>query len=143
MDYEIHEVDGISHRHTIEYLNSLSPEIFPALTARHLEQGYWWLVYAGDDAIGFAGLVPFYPFPAIGYLKRCLVKPDHHGHGLQYRLMVARIAKAKRLGWTMLVSECGEDNGYSSCNFSRAGLERCEPEQRWGAEDSIYWIKKL
>jgi hypothetical protein len=143
MDYEIAEVDGIANRHTIEHLNSLSPEIFPTLTARHLERGHWWLVYAGDDAVGFAGLVPMTPFPNVGYLKRCLVRSGHHGHGLQHRLMAARELKARQLGWTMLVSECLESNSFSARNFARAGFIQVIPEQKWGAEGSVYWVKVL
>ena len=141
--YEIHEIDGIAHRHAIEYLNSLEPEIFPALTVRHLQDGFWWLVYLGDDPVGFAGMVEFVPFPNVYYLKRCYLKPSARGHNLQYRLMVARISKAKNIGCKMLVSECLESNSFSARNFARAGFERIEPEQRWGAEGSVYWVKVL
>ena len=143
MQYEIYPVDGIAHRHAIEYLNSLCPETFPALTVRHLQDGFWWLVYLGDDPVGFAGMVPFVPFDGVWYLKRCYLKPSARGHNLQYRLMVARIAKAKNIGCKMLVSECLESNSFSARNFARAGFERCEPEQKWGAPDSIYWAKVL
>ncbi len=139
--YELREVDGTACSDTLTYLNSLIPE-WPDLLPKHFENGFWWLVFFGGEAVGFAGMVPMSPFPDIGYLKRCYVAPDHHGHGLQYRLMVARIAKARQLCWTHIVSECSADNSYSANNFRRAGFELCEPEQPW-AKDALYWKKEL
>lgn len=151
MTYEIREIDGGLNRNIIEYFNTLDPQ-FPDLQDRHFDAGFWWLALRTDHpdalgeveaAVGFAGLVPFEPFAKIGYYKRCFVLPDHHGHGLQYRFMMAREAKAKSLGWDVVVSECGGDNTHSASNFRKAGFDRCEPEQRWGASGSIYWMKAL
>ena len=141
MTYEIHEVDGILNRETLEAFNALDP-YFPPLQDRHFKHGYWWLATKGDDPVAFAGIVPFEPCPRIGYLKRCLTKPDHYGHGLQFRLMSVRETKARQLDWTHLVSECLEENTYSAANFRRAGFVQTFPEQPW-AKDSIYWIKTL
>lgn len=139
--YALREVDGITHADEIHRFNQLVPE-WPPLQSRHFTDGYWWFAYLDENPVAFAGLVPFEPFPNIGYCKRCYVSPDHHGHGLQFRLLAARELKAKQLGWTHLVSECREDNFWSSANFRKAGFELCEPEQIW-AKDSIYWIKAL
>ena len=68
--------------------------------------------------------------------------PDHHGHGLQFKLIVARELKAKRLGWTHLVSECRVNNKYSTANFIKAGFIQCEPEQPW-ERDAVYWVKAI
>ncbi len=140
--YEISEVDGILNREVLEAFNALDP-YFPPLQERHIADGYWWLVYhKGHIPVAFAGMVEMNPFSGYGYLKRCLTKPDHYGHGLQFRLMCAREAKARQLGWTHLVSECLEENTYSSANFRRAGFVQTFPEQPW-AKDSIYWLKVL
>jgi len=138
--YEIAEIGGLDNSATIEHFNGLDP-IFPRLELKHLVNGYWWLAYQQDDPVAFAGMVPF-GLPGVGYFKRCYVKPDHHGRGLQYRLMAARELKAKQLGWTCLVSECGDGNTYSANNFRRFGFEQFEPEQPW-ASASIYWLKRL
>lgn len=143
MPYRINEVDGETHADEIRRFNSLTPEIFPLLKPNHLTDGFWWFAYLEDAPIAFAGLVAMTPFENYGYLKRCYVSPDHHGHGLQFRLMTAREIKAKQLGWTHLVSECAAGNRPSAGNFAKAGFSRCDPEQCWGAADSIYWIKKL
>jgi len=142
--YEISEVDGVEWQETLADLNARSPDIFPPLQPRHFSDGYWWIAFLNDDPVAFAGLVPFEPFPNVGYLKRCYVAPDHHGHGLQYRLMAMRELCARQLGWTLLVSECRADNSYSAANFRKAGFSLCEPEQRWADQDnSLYWVKHL
>jgi GNAT superfamily N-acetyltransferase len=139
--YQIHEVDGVTFSDRINTFNKLVPE-WPVLQQRHFTKGYWWLVYLNEKPVAFAGLVPFEPLPNIGYLKRCYVYPDHHGHGLQFRLMMARELKAKQLGWTHLVSECRVNNKHSSANFIKAGFIQCEPEQPW-ERDSVYWVKAI
>ena len=121
MPYQIQEVDGVTLSDTINAFNKLVPE-WPPLQQGHFTKGYWWLAYLGERPVAFAGLVPFEPLPNIGYLKRCYVNPDHHGHGLQFRLMVARELKAKRLGWTHLVSECRVDNKILHGQFHKSRL---------------------
>lgn len=145
MMHVIREVDGgdLEIAATLHRFNGMAPEMFPDLQLRHLESGYWWLVYFGEDPVAFAGMTPMEPFPNVGYLKRAYVLPDHRGHDLQLRLMITRETKARQIGWTMLVSECGQNNGPSARNFARAGYEVVEPEQRWGAPRSIYWAKRL
>lgn len=141
MPYQIREIPGTEFSDTLHKLNRAVPE-WPALQERHIDSGYWWLVLHGAEVVAFAGLTPMTPFPDVGYLKRCYVMPDHHGHGLQYRLMMARELKAKQLGWSMLVAECSESNIYSSSNFRKAGFERTDPEQPWAA-NAAYWVKSL
>jgi GNAT superfamily N-acetyltransferase len=141
MCYVMAEVDGVQCADTINDLNALEP-YFPPLLERHFTDGYWWIVHKGVEPAAFAGLVPFEPFKGYGFLKRCLVKPDHHGHGLQFRLMCARELKARQLGWSHLISECLACNSYSIANHRKAGFEPFEPEQPW-AKDSVFWIRTL
>lgn len=145
MPYRITEADGSNHlaAATIRRMNALAPEIFPALESHHLENGFWWLAYFEGSVVAFAGLCDMEPFPNVGYLKRAYVLPDHRGHGLQGRFMSLREAKAREIGWTHLVSECGAANRASARNFERAGYMRCDPEQKWGDLNSIYWKKSL
>lgn len=139
--YSLTEVDGVANADVLHQFNSLIDE-WPPLRANHITDGYWWIAYLEDEPVAFAGIVPFEPFPNVAYLKRCLVKPDHHGHGLQFRMLMARELKARQLGWTTLVSECRDDNLWSAANFRKAGFSRCEPEQSWAA-NSIFWVKYL
>src|ERR1700730_1485349 len=104
--YQLREVNcsHIRFAAVIYGFNSLVPE-WPRLLKRHLERGYWWLVGIDwEDPVAFAGMVPMEPFPNIGYLKRAYVLPAHRGHGLQRKLLAVREAKARELGWTLLIS---------------------------------------
>lgn len=145
MSYQIREVDARDPDviATLHRFNAMAPDCFPALQERHFDSGFWWLAYLENEPVAFAGLVPNVPFEGVGYLKRCWVNSDHYGHGIQYRMMLARELKARQLGWTMLVSECAADNGFSSNNFRRASYGQCEPEQKWGVPGSVYWVKRL
>jgi GNAT superfamily N-acetyltransferase len=140
--YQISEVDGVIFADEIIRFNAMVEE-WPKLQPRHFEAGYWWFAYLDDEPVAFAGLVPNEPFSNVGYLKRCYVCPDHHGHGLQYRLLLARELKAKQLGWTMLVSECGEMNRWSAANFLKCGFQRVDPEQPWTRTNDQYFAKMI
>lgn len=146
MPHIIREVDATYHAvaDVLHSFNALVPE-WPALEERHLSNGYWWLVYSEQRMlpVAMAGMVPFDPFDNVGYCKRCYIKPDARGEGLQLRLLYERIHKAREIGWKMLVSECHAGNSYSASNFRKAGFEMTDPEQKWGARDSIYWVKSI
>lgn len=146
-DYLIEEVCGFGCAEVLHYLNAQEPEtLFPRLKTKHLEYGYWWLARTrARDIIGFAGIVPMTPFSELGvwYLKRAYVVAAHRGNGLQTKFLSLREAKAREFGWKMLIAECGSDNATSASNFIKAGFSLTEPEQKWGAEDSIYFVKRL
>ena len=142
MSYTLHEVDGVFNADVIKQFNALVPE-WPPLQPRHFTDGFWWIAFHEDrEPIGFAGMVPMVPFPNVGFCKRCHIRPEHIGHGLQYRLLMAREARARQLSWTTLVSECSADNTRSARNFLRAGFVQIEPEQPW-ATDSLFFVKHL
>lgn len=141
-NYILKEVDGVAAGEVLEYLNKQNPE-FPELKRIHLDRGYWWLVRTWNKAIvGFAGMVQMIPFENVGYMKRAYISPAHRGNGLQLKLIKLREAKAREIGWTTLVSECGVKNLASQTNFLKSGFIECEPEQPWAA-DSVYFVKRL
>jgi GNAT superfamily N-acetyltransferase len=145
-EYRIREVAASRDRTIAAVLhgfNALAPETFPPLEPRHMERGHWWIAYHLGVPAAFAGIVPFEGFPGVGYLKRAYVMPKHRGRGLQRSLLEVREAKARHIGWTLLVSECSADNVFSARNFQRAGYTQFDPEQRWGAPNSVYWKKDL
>ncbi len=145
--YYIHEVDSRDPHiaYTIVRLNALSPDIFPQLEERHLDNGHWFFAFLDEETepAAFAGFTTFEPFKNVAYFKRCWVRD--HGHGLQLRLMTHREIRCRQLGFTHIVSDCGAGNSYSARNFRRSGFETCDPEQRWAEKEgpSLYWIKTL
>jgi GNAT superfamily N-acetyltransferase len=146
MTYKIREVDASDEETAdlIHEFNRSSDLKFPKLVEDELEgvNCFWWLGYYGDEPIAFAGMVPSRLYPNAGYLKRSGVFPEHRGNGLQLRFFRAREQKARKIGWTMLVSETVTENIHSANNFIRAGYRLFEPKEKW-ARDSIYWKKDI
>lgn len=143
-DYYIREIDPIVSADALHWLNEMEPGAFPPLEQKHFERGYWWMAYSLDGhAAGFAGIVPMEPFPHTGFLKRGYVLPDHRGNGLQMKFIRLREQKARKVGWTTIVTDVGSINSYSQTNLERAGYVRCNPEQPWGPKGSAYYVKRL
>lgn len=142
--YRIREVDGGDDdiAETIRWFNDLVDSSFPAITDAELDTGFWWLAYLDKEPVAFAGMTPARKEPNVGYFKRAGVHPKHRGKGLQVRLMRVREQKARKLGWTHLVSEC-TNTPYSANNFIKAGFEIYQPANPWAFDNSIYWWKRL
>lgn len=141
--YRIREVDG--HEEEIaDTLKELHTETFQD-TAPQIDpnSGFWWLCYFdGDTPVAFAGLEPSAVWDDVGYLNRSGVIKAHRGNGLQLRLIRAREAKAKRLGWAVMRTDT-TDNIPSANTLIRAGYRLFEPNVRWAFENSLYWRKEF
>jgi GNAT superfamily N-acetyltransferase len=105
-------------------------------------EGHWWVVYHAGSLVGFAGMKKSESTPNAGYFQRSGVMKDHRGHGLQRRLISARERKARKLGFTQLVTDT-TDNFYSARNIKRAAFEEFTPLVPWGSKETIYWRKRL
>jgi GNAT superfamily N-acetyltransferase len=143
MPYKITEVDGEKFTDEIQRFNGLFKKDFLPLKPRHFQDGYWWLVHQGIQLVAFAGMVPFEPFPRVGYLKRAAVLPAHRGKGLQGRLVALREERARAsTDWTHMVTETSLENPASSNSFVRAGYKLVEAERPW-AKETLFWRKAL
>lgn len=142
-NYNIIKVDGQKHAEEIQRFNGLFKKDFLPLKPKHLAKGFWWLVYHGVETVAFAGVVPFDPFPRVGYFKRVAVLPgEHRGCGLQKQLMETLEAEVRiSTDWTHIVSDTHRDNIASANNFIRSGYVLCEYE-RW-EKDFLIWKKTL
>lgn len=140
--YLIREVDA-SEEEIADLLQTMNAETkgFPRLDEEALE-GFWWIASHENKAIGFTGLVPSAQWAGVGYLKRSYVDPVHRGKGLQLKFFKLRERKARRIGWTHLVSDC-TCNVHSANNFIRAGYHLYEPNKPWGYPETLYWRKAL
>jgi phage terminase large subunit len=61
---------------------------------------------------------------------------------LQLRLMRTLEARARRSGWSSIVSDT-TDNLASANNFIRAGYRLYRPQCRWGWPKTLYWRKPI
>lgn len=142
MTYRIREVDASDEEiaETIRRMNEHTD--FPDLTEEDLDIGHWWLVYLNSDPVAFAGMMPSHQWRHVGYFVRAGVDAAHRGHGLQIRLMRVRINKARKLGYSHVVSDC-TDTIWSANNFIRAGFKLYEPKSPWAFQHTLYWKKTL
>jgi GNAT superfamily N-acetyltransferase len=140
--YRIREVDGrddeiaeiLTELHHLTFLNGASVPSF--------DGGHWWLAYLGAVPVAFAGVVPSTHVRNAGYFCRVGVLQRHWGYRLQLRLMRAIEARARRNGWSCLVSDT-TGNIVSANNFIRSGYQMFWPHYPWAFPDTLYWRKRI
>ena len=140
--YRICEVDGRDDEiaDVLTELHGLT--FFSGASIPPFDEGHWWLAYRETTPVAFAGVVPSTHVRNAGYFCRVGVLQRHWGHRLQLRLMRAMEARARRNGWTCVVSDTTR-NIVSANNFIRAGYRMYGPPHPWAFPDTDYWRKSL
>src|SRR5262249_60207638 len=107
--YRICEVDGEDEEvsETLSDLHRLT--FFESAPLPSFDWGHWWLALYGHAAVGFAGLVPSTHAVDAGYFCRVGVTKKHCGNSLQLRFMRALELRARRNGWSWIVSDTTEN----------------------------------
>ncbi len=140
--YRIREVDG----HDDEVADVLTDlhrlTFFDGAPVPEFDQGHWWLVYNEAVPVAFAGVVPSTRAHNAGYFCRVGVLKRHCGNALQLRLMRALESRARRVGWSSVVSDTTA-NLISANNFIRAGYRMYQPLYPWGYPNTLYWRKSI
>jgi GNAT superfamily N-acetyltransferase len=138
--YRIREVDGLDDdiADTLTELHRLT--FFSGACIPKFEHGNWWLVSYENMPVAFAGVVSSTHASNAGYFCRVGVLRKHVGNGLQVRLMRTMEARARRNGWTRVVSDT-TDNLVSANNFIRAGYRLYQPRLPWAFPNTLYWRK--
>lgn len=107
-----------------------------------IANAHWWLAWKDGEPVAFAGMTEYQPTQScVLYLSGVL--PEHRGNGLQRRLIRAREAKAKRLGYQRIVTYTWVANLPSQRNLEACGYEVYRPDREWGAVGSVYYEKRL
>jgi GNAT superfamily N-acetyltransferase len=138
--YKIREVDGDDEHEALTELHAITFENH-AKQAKY-DEGYWWLAHWSDAPVAFLGAKQSILNDTTGYFYRVGVHPKHRGHWLQLRLMWAMEKKARKIGWTRIVTDT-RDNPHSANNIIRAGYKMFTPDKPWGHSDAQYWTKDL
>lgn len=125
-----------------QLLVKLHKQCFPHDVFPDFNIGFWWIAYDGDKPIGFCGMKASSQWVETGYMNRAGVINNYRGKGLQRRMIRVRVAKAKKLGWTTVVTDT-TDNPESGNNLFRCGFKMYEPRNPWANDNSIYWRRKL
>lgn len=145
MTYRIREVDADDEEiaDILTVLHKLT--FFDEAPLPNLDEGHWWIGYRGNkslEPVSFASIIPSDRYPRTGYFKRVGVLSAHRGQRLQARHMRAIEARAKRNGWSRIISDT-TDNPHSANNFIATGYRILTPEFPWAFPRSIYWTKHL
>jgi GNAT superfamily N-acetyltransferase len=140
--YRIREVDGRDDEiaDVLTELHGLT--FFSGASIPRFDEGHWWLAYRETTPVAFAGVMPSTHVRNAGYFCRVGVLQNHWGQRLQLRLMRAVEARARRNGWTCVVSDTTR-NIVSANNFIRAGYQMYVPPHPWAFPDTLYWRKSL
>ena len=121
----------------------LQKKILPSDNIYKPDRGHWWIAYAADGKpVAFAGLVRSIKWTDTGYLCRAGVMDGFTGHGIQLRLIKARLAQAKKLGWNWCITDT-TNNPASSNSLINAGFKLYTPGQPWSYKNALYWKRKL
>jgi GNAT superfamily N-acetyltransferase len=140
--YRIREVDGrddeiadiLAELHRLTFFGGASVPPF--------DGGHWWLAFSEATPVAFAGVMPSTHVRNAGYFCRVGVLQRHWGRRLQLRLMRAMEARARRNGWTCVVSDT-TGNVVSANNFIRGGYRLYRPPLPWAFPETLYWRKDL
>ena len=101
----IRKVDIRNSSH-VSVIKHLQKEILPSDNLYKPDHGHWWVAYTETEKpVAFGGLVRSMVWTDTGYLCRSGVLDEYTGHGLQKRLIQARIKQAKKLGWNWVITD--------------------------------------
>jgi GNAT superfamily N-acetyltransferase len=140
--YHIREVDGRDDEVADVLAELHSATFFDGASVPAFDRGHWWLAYCERTPVAFAGAVSSTHVRNAGYFCRVGVLQRHWGQCLQLRLMRALETRARRNGWSCVVSDT-TGNVVSANNFIRAGYRMYQPPSPWAFPDTLYWRKGL
>jgi GNAT superfamily N-acetyltransferase len=124
-------------------LTFLQRKILPEDTPYKTDRGHWWIAYAEcGKPVAFAGIVRSTRWTDTGYLCRAGVMDGFTGHGIQKRLIKARLMQAKKLGWNWCITDT-TDNPASSNSLIACGFKIYTPGSPWSFRNAIYWKYKV
>jgi GNAT superfamily N-acetyltransferase len=137
--YTVKEVDGAEEDETINALHKLC---LPHDELPSVHDGWWWLAYANDVAVGYACMRDAKSEENAAFLAIAGVVPEHRGKGLQRRLIRVRVQKARRLMKRAVISYT-MDNAPSGNNLIACGFRLYDPDKRWEGGDVTYWRRQF
>jgi GNAT superfamily N-acetyltransferase len=142
MQFTIKKVD-LRNPSLVTLICYLQKKILPSDNIYKPDRGHWWIAYAADGKpVAFAGLVRSIKWTDTGYLCRAGVLDDYTGHGLQKRLIIARVKQARKLGWNWCITDT-TNNPASANSLINAGFKIYTPGQPWSFRNAIYWKYKV
>jgi GNAT superfamily N-acetyltransferase len=136
----VHNPQDLDHVHDLDRI------CFPRESEVRLAHTQWWLVRTGGAGapVAYAGM-KLVDKGTGAFLSRVGVAPWARGHGLQRRLIRARVQAARDQGCRKVVTYVAWDNLKSTNNLVSEGFLFYNPEWAWVGRDGqfLYLIKEL
>jgi len=102
--------------------------------------GYWWIAFDDGVPCAFANMNPSVRWEQTGHLSIAGVMPEWRGQGLQKRLIMKRVAYARKLGWHTVITDTINSNAPSMRSLIACGFRPYNPKVEWADKDSsVYW----
>lgn len=114
-----------------EIVQRLDRKIFEGDTPVHMPGSFWWILYANDEPVGFAG-VRIIEGGESGYLYRAGILPQYRGKGLQKRLIRVREKWCRKQNLKSCVTYVLPNNTASLNNLLRVGYVSYKPTYVYG-----------
>lgn len=109
----------------------------------NFDASYWWIIGEHDFPMAYAAIRPSRYWSDCAYLSRAGVLPAFRGHGLQRRLIAARVAWARRRGLSYVYTDVATWNHHSANSLIRSGFRLWSPRYKWSGDEVLYFSKKL
>ena len=134
---------NIKSAKTVAIIMRLQKATLPYDKPYEPKSGAWFIAYAEDgEPAAFAGIVQSNQWTDTAYLCRAGVLTKYTGHGLQARLIKARLRAAKAMGYVHAITDT-TTNPASSNSLINAGFKLYEPSRPHAYAHSLYWRIKV
>lgn len=144
--YIIRKVDPIAYAEDIAHMMAMGFNSEAGTRPTTFIGMSWWMAFhlvdGREDPVGCASMCHSGLEEGAFYMARAYVDPDHRGQGLQKKLILARVARARELKGTHVSSDT-YDNPPSTNNLIACGFRAYRPSSVWRGEGTKYWRLKL
>jgi len=134
---------GDKNDHLAEVIRRLDEKCFPDKDVHREPFGttWWWIARdkTNGSPVGYAGLRYLTKPDDCAYFCRAGVIASHRGQGLQKRLIRARVAYARRQGWSGVLTYTSADNYPSANSLVSQGFRLYSPSFAWSGREMLYF----
>jgi len=130
----------ISRCHNPALIAQLDSMIFPKDDPVEFKGSEWWITSVEGVAVAFAGIKLR---GEAAFLTRAGVLKEYRGHGLQSKLIAARVKYALAMGIGVVATYTLVCNPASSNNLIAQGFKAYAPAYAWVGRDVIYWQRGM
>lgn len=124
----------IAQTTNVKLVRALHDQLFPETEFEGVGNTYWLVYDEHGGAVGFASCRPSVVGADTAFLSRAGVVYGSRGHGLQRRLIRARLTWARKQGFTRAITFAHWDNVPSLRSLVKEGFLPYRPEERLDGE---------